>query len=75
MAGCHHQLNGHEFEQALGVGDGQVGLVCCSPGGLKESDMIEQLDSNAPVPQALFRIFPSPRNFPCPFVVFIYVFK
>ena len=32
MAGWHHQLNGHEFEQALGVGDGQVGLGCCSPG-------------------------------------------
>ena len=31
MAGWHHQLNGHEFEQALGVGDGQANLVCCSP--------------------------------------------
>ena len=29
MAGCHHQLNGHEFEQALGVSDGQGGLACC----------------------------------------------
>ena len=28
MAGCHHQLNGHEFEQALGVGDGQKSLAC-----------------------------------------------
>ena len=50
MAGWHHQLNGHEFEQALGVGDGQGGLVRCSPGGRKESDTIEQLDSNEPVP-------------------------
>ena len=50
MAGWHHQLNGHEFEQALGVGDGQGGLVHCSPGGRKESDTIEQLDSNEPVP-------------------------
>ena len=33
--------NGHEFEQALGVGDGQRSLVCCSPWGLKESNMIE----------------------------------
>ena len=32
---------GHEFEQALGVGDGQGGLVCCSPWGCKESDMTE----------------------------------
>ena len=38
MAGWHHQLNGYEFEQALGVGDGQGGLVCCIPWDLKESD-------------------------------------
>ena len=41
MAGWHHRLNGHEFEEALGVGDGQGGLVCCSPWGRKELDMIE----------------------------------
>ena len=41
MVGWHHQLNGHEFEQALGVGDGQGGLVCCSPWGHKESDTTE----------------------------------
>ena len=35
MVGWHHQLNGHEFEQALGVGVGQGSLVCCSPWGLK----------------------------------------
>ena len=40
MVGQHHRLNGHEFEQTLGVGDGQGGLACCSPWGLKESDMI-----------------------------------
>ena len=39
MVGRHHQLNGHEFEQALGYGDGQEGLVCCSPWGHKELDM------------------------------------
>ena len=38
MVGWHHWLNGHEFEQALGVGDGQGGLACCSPWGSKESD-------------------------------------
>ena len=38
MVGWHHRLDGHEFEQALGVGDGQGSLVCCSPWGLKESD-------------------------------------
>ena len=37
MVGWHHQLNGHEFEQAPGVGDGQGNLACCSPWGLKES--------------------------------------
>ena len=35
MVRWHHQLNGHEFEYALGVGDGQGGLVCCSPWGRK----------------------------------------
>ena len=41
MVGWHHQLNGHEFEQALAFGDGQGGLVCCSPWGHKESDTTE----------------------------------
>ena len=41
MIGWHHQLNGHEFEQALGVGDEQVSLVHCSTWGYKESDMTE----------------------------------
>ena len=39
LVGWHHQLNGHEFEQALGVACGQGSLACCSPWGLKESDM------------------------------------
>ena len=43
MVGWHHQLDGHEIGQALGVGDGQESLACCSPWGHKESDMIEQL--------------------------------
>ena len=42
--GWHHQLNGHEFEQTLGAGDGQGSLVCCSPWGCKESDMTKQLN-------------------------------
>ena len=41
MVGWHHRLNGHEFEQAPGVGDGQGSLVCCSPWGLKELDTTE----------------------------------
>ena len=42
MVGWHHQLDGHEFEQALGAGDGQEGLACCSPWGPKVSDTIER---------------------------------
>ena len=41
MFGWHHWLKGHEFEQALGVGDGQGGLVCCSPRDSKELDTTE----------------------------------
>ena len=44
MVGWHHWLDGHEFEQALGVGDGQGSLVCCSPWGCKEPDMTERLN-------------------------------
>ena len=44
MAEWHHQLNGHEFEQALGIGNGQGSLACCSPWGHKESDTTERLD-------------------------------
>ena len=44
MIEWYHQLIGHEFEQALGVGDGQGGLVCCSPWGGKESDTIKRLN-------------------------------
>ena len=44
MVGWHHWLNGHEFEQALGVGDGQGSLVCYSPRGCKESRTVEQLN-------------------------------
>ena len=46
MVGWHHRLNGHEFEQTLGVGDGQGGLACCSPWGLKESDTTERPNNN-----------------------------
>ena len=46
MVGWHHQFNGHEFEQAPGVGDGQGSLACCSPWGCKELDTTEQLNNN-----------------------------
>ena len=43
MVGWHHRLNGHEFEQTLGVGDGQGSLACCSAWGRRESDTTGQL--------------------------------
>ena len=39
--GWHHQLDGHEFEHTLGVGDGQESLACCSPWSHKELDATE----------------------------------
>ena len=44
MVGWHQQLDGHEFEQALGVGDGQGSLACCSPWSRKESGTTERLN-------------------------------
>ena len=41
MVGWRHRLDGHEFEQAPGVGDGQGGLACRSPWGCRELDMTE----------------------------------
>ena len=42
IVGWHHQLNGHEFEQSPGDGEGQESMACCSPWGLKVLDRIEQ---------------------------------
>ena len=47
MVGWHHWLNGHEFEQAIGVGDGWGGLACCRPWLQKELDMTEWLNNNS----------------------------
>ena len=44
MVGWHHRLDGHEFEQATGVGYGQGSLVCCSPWDGKQSDTTERLN-------------------------------
>ena len=47
MVGWHHQLDGHEFDQALGDGEGQGSLACYGPWGRKESDMTERLNNNS----------------------------
>ena len=44
MAGWHHQIDGHEFEQAQGVGDEEGSLACCDSWGHKESDTTERLN-------------------------------
>ena len=49
LVGWHHQLDGHEFEQAVGIGDEQGSLACCSPRGRKDSDMTEQLKTELKV--------------------------
>ena len=46
MVGWHHQFNEHELGQTLRSSEGQRGLVCCSPWGLKESDTTWQLNNN-----------------------------
>ena len=47
MVEWHHRFDGHEFDQAVGVGEGQGGLECCSSWGCKESDRTWQLNNKA----------------------------
>ena len=53
MAGWHHQLDGHDFKQAPGVGDGQGGLACCCSQGCKEVDTTEWLKRTERLPYSL----------------------
>ena len=46
MVGWHHRLNGHEFEQTPGDGEGQGSLVSCGPWGCRESDMTKSLNNS-----------------------------
>jgi len=66
VVGWYHQLDGHEFEQARGVGVGQGSLVCCNPWGHKDLDTTELMnwpDSSLTLPTtstlALFNSFSS----------------
>ena len=54
MVGEHHQLNGHEFEQAPGDGEGQGILACCSPWGHKELDTTEQMNNKKAMHQTVW---------------------
>ena len=56
MVGWHHQLNGHEFEQALGGGEGQGSLACYSPWGGKELDTTEQQHADTLSGVRLFKL-------------------
>ena len=59
MVGWHHRLDGHEFEKAPGVGEGQGSLACYSPWGHKESDTTEQLNCGAVVHTSPCMVFHS----------------
>ena len=62
MTGWHHRLNGEEFEQIPGDGEGQGSLACCSPWGCKESDMTWQLNNNGKAAQQISRALLGPEN-------------
>ena len=73
MVGWHHRLDGHEFEQAPGVGDGQGGLACCSPWGHKELDLTElnwlsttwEAPNNGTTAAPWANMLPSPESSVC----------
>ena len=70
MVGWHHRLNGHEFEQTPGVGDGQGSLACCSLWGCKESDTTELTELMTYDMEQFFRCLIDIRMSPpmrCPF--------
>ena len=62
MVGWHHQLDGHEFEQAPGIGDGQGRLACCSSWGRKESDTTEWLNWTVTLVRPLLPVFVAVRQ-------------
>ena len=69
MVGWHHQLNGHEFEQALGDGERQVGLACCSLWGSKESDWLSEWTATIPTIHGALTVdlYPKLHLTPLPF--------
>ena len=59
MVGCHHQVNGHKFEQTPGDGEGRGSLACCDLWIFEESDMTEQLNNKG---WSLYLISKTQRN-------------
>ena len=68
MVGCHHWVNGQEFEQTPGDGGGQGSLACCSPWGRKESDTTEWLN-NKNIPTNTPKASLKAAAFKCPYVI------
>ena len=64
FVGWHHQLDGHEFEQAPTVDDGEGSLACCSPWGLKELDTTERLNNKNNQDKNLKKRTDTCRGFP-----------
>ena len=62
IVGWHHQLNGHEFEQAPGVGGGQESLVCWSPWDCKETDTNEWLNWTSKIYKKLLQVIGEKSN-------------
>ena len=63
MVGWHRRLNGHEFAQAVGVGDGRESLACCSPWGCKELDTTEWLNWTEPIIREFWAMRISNNNY------------
>ena len=72
MVGWHHLLDGHEFEQALGVGDEQGSLVCWSPWGCKESEMTERLNWSCKSSKPFISVDTLAYNWICPVQICIF---
>ena len=75
MVGWHHRLNGHEFEQAPGDGEGQGSLVCCTPWDHKELDMIEWLNKSNVTPKGLIEFIIKIQKYLLKFIHVKLIFK
>ena len=74
MVGWHDRLDGHEFEQVLGVGDGQGSLAFCSPWGYKEMDITERLNWTKMINLLLYKYWMSVYIYICVYIYYVYVY-